>query len=329
MNLRIVLTVLVGIFVAIAIFHSIMNWYPSNFDPVYTWSEYAKDKSNNPKILIFGSSHTGVLDTDYIQGYVTENELEHEVYNLSRASDYPTRRSETIGYITELKPEMVLYGIDIRMFEGQPPVKQEQLTALQISTIDSVMPNAKEFFEEIFFPLTNNDFFSKIPKSPKIVTLQTIKHFVRNSNETMELNIDSNKPFFNLERKIGHVTDLKDLEKDWEEKNPKFFGLDSHNNREFDTLKKLIKELESKNIKVVIFATPKSSVYLNWLTAEDKIIFDQMFKEIEDSGTIVYSKYDMYENYNIWTDVAHVVENESGIVYSKDIAKIIVTEIEK
>jgi hypothetical protein len=329
MNLKITLTVLVGIFVAITIFYSIMNWYPSNFDPVYTWSEYAKDKSDNPKIIIFGSSHTGVLDTDYIQEYITGNELDHEIYNLSRASDYPTRRSETIGYITELKPEMILYGIDIRMFEGQPTANQELLTALQITEINTITPNSNEFFKELVYPLTDNEFFSKIPKSPKIVTLQTIKHFVRDSNQTMILDINSNRPFFNIEKNVDPLKDLEFLRTDWEKRNLQFHGLDPQNNREFDTLKELIQEMENKGIKVVIFATPNSSVYLDWISTEDKIIFQQMFEEIGESGTIIYPKHDTYADHHIWASVDHVVEDKSGRIYSEDIAKMILKEIEE
>ena len=329
MNLKISLTVLIGIFVAIIAFYVIMNWYPSNFDPVYTWTEHIKNESDNPKILLLGSSHTGVLDTNYIQEYVISNGLEHDVYNLAIASDYPTRRAQTIGYISELKPEMVFYGIEIRMFEGQGNVKQEQLTALQISEIKNVMPNAKEFFQQIVFPLTDNDFFTKIPKSPKIVTLQTIKHFVRDSNHTSSLDINSNRPFFNIKNEVEPIKELEEFKKEWEVENLKFNGINPQINREFDALKDLISELESKNIKVVIFATPKSSVYLNWLTSEDKIIFDQMLEEIEESGITVYNEYDTYANYNIWTDIVHVVENKLGIVYSEDIAKKIVEEIKR
>ena len=326
MKSKIVCTAILGIAMAIIVFYFIMNWYQSNFDPTYIWIENIKNKSNTPKVLLFGSSHTGALNTDYIQEYIGSN---YEVYNLAIASDYPTRRIETLAHIIELKPKMILYGIEIRMFEGQPSVKQEQLTALQIIEINSVLPSAKEFFENILFPLTANDFFSKIPKSPKIITLQTIKHFVRDSNQTITLNVDSNRPFYNIEKNIDPVIDLEILKKDQESQNMQFHGIDPQNNREWDTLKKIIKELKHNNIKVVIFATPKSSVYINWFTDENKIIFDQMLEEIADTGTIVYSKYDMYQDYNIWSDPVHVTQGKSGIVYSEDIAKIIVNELKK
>lgn len=329
MNLKIVFTSLMGIFVAIIIFYSIMNWYPSNFDSTYIWIEHIKNKSEKPIILLFGSSHTGVLDTNYIQKYLTDNELDYEVYNLASPSDYPTRRAETIGYITELNPKIIFYGIEIRMFEGQPSIKKEQITALQISNIDSVTPNTKEVFEQMINPLLNNDFFSKIPKSPKIITLQTIKHFVRNTNQTDTLDINSNRPFFNTEKLISPVIDLEILQKDWDKKNIQFQGINPDTNREFQALKDLISELENKDVKVVIFATPKSNVYLNLLSVEEQKIFEQMLEELENSGITVYSEYKKYANYNIWSDPAHVVENESGMIYSEDVAKIIVKEIEK
>lgn len=326
MKSKIVCTAILGIVMAIIVVYFIMNWYQSNFEPTYIWIENIKNKSNTPKVLLFGSSHTGALNTDYIQEYIG---LDYKVYNLATASDYPTRRIETLTNVIELKPKMILYGIEIRMFEGQPSVKQEQLTALQIIEINSVLPSTKEFFENILFPLTANDFFSKIPKSPKIITLQIIKHFVRDSNQTITLNVDSNRPFYNIEKNIDPVVDLEILKKDQESKNMQFHGIDPQNNREWDTLKKIIKELKHNNIKVVIFATPKSSVYINWLTDENKIIFDQMLEEIADTGAIVYSKYDMYQDYNIWSDPVHVTQGKSGIVYSEDIAKIIVKELKK
>ena len=109
MNLKITFSSLFGIFIAIIIFYLIMNWYPSNFDSTYIWVEHIKNEPEKPIILLFGSSHTGVLDTDYIQKYLTDNELEYDVYNLARGSDYPTRRAETIGYITELNPKIIFF----------------------------------------------------------------------------------------------------------------------------------------------------------------------------------------------------------------------------
>ncbi len=329
MNLKIVFSSLTGIFTAIIIFYLIMNWYPSNFDSTYTWVEHVKNTSEKPRILLFGSSHTGVLDTDYIQKYLTDNGLEYDVYNLAIPSDYPTRRAETTGYIAELNPKAIFYGIEIRMFEGQPAVKQEYLTALQITNIDNITPDTKGIFQQIVNPLLDNDFFKKIPKSPKVITLQTVKHFVRNTNQTTVIDIESNRPFFNIEKEVAPIVNLEKLQEDWEKKNPQFNGIDPHTNREFKALKDLIAELENKNIIVVIFATPKSSVYLNWLSVEDQKIFDQMLIELRNSGIIVYSEYDKYAEHDIWSDIVHIVENKSGIMYSEDIAKIIAKEIDE
>ena len=327
MNIKITAITLLAIFVAIIIFYFVMNWYPSNFDSTYTWVEHIKNKSNKSKILIFGSSHTGSLDANYIQEYLIKNGADYEVYNLSIASDYPTRRAESIGYISELEPKMILYGIDIRMFEGQSSGKEEHLTALQISKINDVLPNTKEFFELVVFPLTDNEFFTKIPKSPKIVTLQTIKHFVRNSDNITELDIDSNRPFFNIENNVNPIVDIEEMEKEVE--NKQFYGINLERNREFDTLKEIARELENKDIKLVIFATPNSRTFLNWLPTEGEIVFEQLFKEIEKTGVTVYPKHDRYADHNIWTNIDHVVENESGIIYSQDVAKMILKEIQK
>jgi hypothetical protein len=326
MNLRIIFTVFLGIFVSLVIFYFIMNWYPSNFDPTYTWVEHIKNKSDKSKILLFGSSNTGTLDTDYIQKYLIDRGLEYEIYNLAQDGDLPTRRADTIGYIGELKPEMILYGIDIRMFEGQPFMVQEQMTALQITEIKSIMPNTKNIFENTLFPLWNNDFFSKFPKSPKIITLQTIKHFVRDSNNS-DIDIDSNKPFTNIAKKINQVIELKEIKKEWKNENPQFYGINPENNIELNALKNIIKEIKNKNIKIVIFTTPKSSVYLNWINENNQEIFNLMLKDMENLNISVYTEYDKYANYNIWTDATHVVENNE--MYSEDIAKIILKELEK
>ncbi len=329
MNLKIVSSSLIGIFVAIMIFYLIINWYPSNFDSSYIWVEHMKNKSEKPLILLIGSSHTGVLDTDTIQKHLTDNKLEYKVYNLARSSDHPTRWADTVSYITELNPKIIFFGIEPRLFEGQPSVKQEELTALQITNIDSVTPNTKEIFDKIINPLLNNDFFTHIPSSPKIITLQTIKYFVRDANQTTVLDNDSNRPFFNVGKKIEPLVDLEIIQKDWEKRNRQFNGIDPSTNREFKALKDQIEELKNKDIQVVVFATPKSSVYINWLGVEDKKIFDQMLKELENSDTPVYSVFEKYADYNIWSDAIHVIQNRTGIIYSEDIAKIIIKEIEK
>jgi hypothetical protein len=322
-NFKIILSVLFAIFISIIIFYFIMNWYPSNFDSTYIWSEYIKNKNEEPKIFLLGSSHTGVLNSTFIQNYITENDEHYKIYNLAINSDYPTRRAQTLGNLIDLNPKFVFYGIEIRMFEDQQSIKQGPVTR-----INDVLPNIQIIFHEIFFPLTEIDFLSKIPKSPKIVTLSTIKYFVKDGNYTVNLDVDSIRPL-TKHNEYAEIISLEEIkEKVGEQK--EFQGLKSENNREFDELKKNIEILKKNNIKVIVFATPKSSIYLDWLPNEAKEEFDQMLKELKNEYDIpVYSKYDIYANQNIWSNWDHVVETKQGLMYSKDMATIILDEIKK
>ena len=65
------------------------------------------------------------------------------------------------------------------------------------------------------------------------------------------------------------------------------------------------------------------------MPTEGEIAFDQIFEEIAKTGTITYPKHDMYADQNIWTNIDHVVENESGIIFSEDVAKMILKEVRK
>jgi hypothetical protein len=324
MNLRITCVILGSFVIAFSILYFIVSWYESKYDESYKWAELLKQSSDNhKKIFLLGSSHVAALNTTYINEYISENNKEYKVYNLATPSDYPSRRLETLGSLISLKPEIIVYGIELRMFEGQASVNDEPITPLQISTPKSILPDLQQYMGDLLFDFEHNDLTAKIPKSPKLITLQTLHHIIHYKEDTKKT-FSSDLPLFG-ESPGTSIISQDQLKRDWESSPHTFHGIGNPDkNTEFIALNEIIDTLGKNHIKVLIFTTPYSKVYLDFLSDSDKQTYNSMLEELsKKSDTKVYSIYEKYANLPIWNNYDHVAYNKNSTIYSQDIAKMI------
>jgi len=94
-------------------------------------------------------------------------------------------------------------------------------------------------------------------------------------------------------------------------------------------LRRNITFLQNNNLKVVLFSAPHPGVYLDILDDSDLEIFTSVLDDISNEFDIpVYHFYDKYADLNIWEDYNHLSLHKNGTIYSSDLAKIILSEIE-
>ena len=307
---------------SITIFYSITNWYTETYDATIKWSDYmkSKNKTNDEQILILGSSHISALNATYIQKKLEENKINYEIYNLSIGGDYPSRRLVTVDNLIELSPKIVIYGIDIRMF-------QKHSSNQNFETLDNnnFLPSPKQILEISLNPIINDENSPQFPKNPKLVTKNLLNLFLRNSTIIHVADLDSNHPFTPANRQYDKIATVSELEEDLENRYPTFPKIGSpESNSEFISLMKIIEKFEKNGIKVIIFATPSQKLLLDNIPNEILDDFDSYFVYIDsNSNANVSSFYSKYENLNVWSDVSHIAVNKQVLSYSDDITELI------
>jgi len=98
--------------------------------------------------------------------------------------------------------------------------------------------------------------------------------------------------------------------------------------RTSDALNELISIFKKNNIKVILFTNPSNSYELKKIGDDDVNIFVKNLQSISQKNNIkVNFLHEKYINSSIFSHGNHVSMSESGLIYSEDIAKIILKEI--
>lgn len=287
------------------------------FDELYTREKnfYSKNFTEGLTIFIIGSSHSGRINTAYVNDIIGNIYPDSVVYNLSVLADNPKFRLRTLDNIISVKPDIVFYGISFVDF-GYPELEKP------------ILPEPKSFFSQMFF-LENYDIFFK---NPKLATLEHIRGIINNfnnsanSSNTSEENYMKNTPFHPYR---SYMLKTNIIEPAINENNKREGWQGSlSSNQNWVALTKIISNLQANDIQVVVFTTPQSEVFLDRLSSKQKQSFEIILETLEDEYHItVYDFTNKYSKMDIWSDPTHVALNNDGLVYAHDIAKIILQEL--
>lgn len=318
MNKKIIISLFFSAVIVVTALYFIMNLYLYIYDPAWRGLISQKYIPNKPYVFIVGASYVYPINSTYISEYLGKNNQEYDIYNLADMSDTPSHRLKSLNHLISLKPKLVIYGIGITDFEKLDS-RKDISDVFSTNIISSEILQPKRFFVDILSYLTNNDFTEKFPTSPKEKIILTLKYIIRGPEYV-------HNPFINFN--TVSIMDKKNLES--YSSQITFGGIDmSENNKEKEALKKILSILKENDIKVVIFATPYHKVFLNKVTANDEIAFVSTLEDIaKQYDADVYFLHKKYANLDIWRDPVHVAVNKSASIYSEDIAKIILEEIE-
>lgn len=295
---------------------------------------YASLDPNEKKGFLIGSSQIWALNATEIQQYLAQNNQNYTIYNLGLTSDTPELRFDTIDMIISSHPDFVAYGISDRDFWN--PITYSSTDYLfKNQPITPILPDPQSLLKYSLKLNTLLDFHTDLFRSPKSAFLMYIRDYV--IIPPGQILNGFNSPYSNILpfpgtagpnfSKVRNDTELLKTQLAHSE----VFDFDpAPINQNALLMIEMIKKLQENHIKVIVFTVPQQRYHLEDMGSDRIRAFDAVLDYISSqSGTGIYQFYDKYQNLTIFSDPIHVAINKTSIIYSHDVAKIILKEIER
>jgi len=320
---------MISFFISIFIVLLIDSIYPKP-DTVAGVDNEFYSKKFDPKqepVFIIGSSNIGQLNTTLVNEIVSKNYPSFEVYNLAITSDFPSTRLPHLEKTIALKPKLIIYGITYRDF------------VMCGFNANEICDTEKNYF---LLPDIKNIVEDALPKeiqqnrlNPELTTLQIIRDAFKSSKlfiEQDKIRLPNNI-FYYVDPKLHHtiIENVEELKKQSAMMKNEGFVMDtSDSSKDVKALKIIINSFKENNIKIILYLMPQNRpYYLDNISDTDKENFNLMIKKISSEFNVpVYNFTDRYSNYDIWADTRHISYNPQAKIFSEDMAKIIIDEIE-
>ncbi len=276
---------------------------------------FSQELEGKNKIFILGSSHVYALNPILISNELQKKGENFTVYNLGSPGDDFEERERTIEMIIQENPKLVLYGIEPRAFE----TKGRNLVSTTNGILPSI-PSISELFDSIEFEKKG------VLKNPKFALIRTISNPIEDIDKNERPY--QNSPFLIYDPNVSQITDLEDLYKHEKEYFSTIQPAEINSNLLY--LKRIVDKLQNNDIKVILFITPHSKIFLDYFPENERNIFEDIIKNISiTKDIVVYSEIDRYSDLNVWYDHTHLAVNNNTNFYSKDVSKMILDEIKK
>lgn len=313
--------IIISISTAFLVSFSALTIFVYLYQPTY--SERYKNffsELDTKKNLVFlvGSSHVGQLNATLINKVVSNHTGNYVVYNIADNLDTPKIRLRTLQYLLDTKPTLVLYGISYRDFPSD-------------NGLNSFLPDPSTSIRD-FLNLGNYDTYLEKFSEPLLTTLKFIKgEMIKEGLATKDQeDVIPYTPFYYRPSPFTKILTDEELQHDarLDPYLKELYISPPPKNEQLTDFKKIIEELNKNNIKVIIFVTPLHHSYIDNLSNYQKQVFVEILNDIKnDSTTKIYDLSSKYTDLPIWTEPSHVAYNESSMIYSRDIAKIILDEM--
>lgn len=326
------LAIFLALILAVSITYFVNDWYSTQFD-VKKWQKkfYSQNfDPNQKKIYLVGSSQVHRLNATFIEKYISQTENNYKIYNLGIPGDKPIRRINQLEEMIESKPIMVVYGITFKDFEGSR-IRYNPIT--DVIAEDKQEDNFLEPWKFLHILVLQNTIIDLSNfENPQLTTLKLFE-ILKNPKAAIKIKPPlDNTPFLKYRSgmykiigeellKIGYRTMF--------EKGDVFTGYKTKvsDNAVF-ILKEVITKLKENNIKVVLFSVPYPKYFLEKTGDSNIEIFTSALNKLsEELDVKVYHLNDKYADLNIWADPIHVSTGETAMIYSSDLAQIILDEI--
>jgi len=282
---------------------------------------------------MLGSSQLVRINQTYIEDYLSKNNHDYDVYNLGRPLDLPDSR---IGFIDEIilaKPNIVLYGIGFR--DVVPDSKRQSnenrldiIPTAQLDKTPTIQPFPEFIVDDFYTGIIFGIDFENL-KNPKFVSLEILKMLQQGSigdpGIMAQLGHTPKHPIAGI---IG-LPILADEKLGYEYRNIEKFGrLVDPNGQNALALKKIVSELKSNDIEVMILVVPQHRIYLDLIPDVDMELFFSLKKELTDKyGIKIIDMHDKYSDLNIWNDFVHIDYNVKSTIYYEDLSREILEGI--
>jgi len=325
---KIIFSIFVSFVIAFTVFLGIMYIPEKNHEEAIGQSNYVEIQEkfflkdfeiNKKKIFIIGSSYTQALNTTQIDSKIKPQCQRCQVYNLSIQGDNIEKRSKIIDSIIAAKPEMVIYGISEGDFANS--INSE------FNISNSILPDIQYIISTEINP---SQYFSflEIPESPKDKTWNIIRQINKDESNNTRFNPFPNTPFLKI-LKASTIT-VSELELKNLRTNIQSFGSinEPEKNSTLKNLKHMIRNFQENDIKISLFIVPHHDYLISTESKEFKKSFNMIKADLENSTEInIYPRIESYSEMQIWHDLNHIAVNNQTLIYSEDISKIILKEL--
>jgi len=278
---------------------------------------YSSIQKIENKIFLVGGSQISALNPFFMEDLLLKNNLDYEVFNLSKMANRPQRELQNIELLISAEPKIVVYGISARDFSEIQSVNTPKLKTRQPLPDPSIL--LKNWLNDKNFEILilQSDF------SPKLISLKQLRGITVDSQDYVKA------PFFRFDYKrdfnVMADKELKSLAisgtKPVEIKSPK-------ENMELFALEEIIDRLQKNDIKIILFTTPQHEYFYDQISDSEKLAFEKILTEIRETNNLeIYSFTEKYSDLDIWRNPTHIVVSDSASIFSDDITNIILEEL--
>jgi hypothetical protein len=285
-------------------------------DNVITPKEFYSNLNSDKKpIFIIGSSQIVAINATHTDNYLSKSGYDYDIYNLAKISDTPKQRLETLDMIISSNPEIILYGVGPRDFRSSPT-----------DNVEKPLPDPQYFFVSFLNKYKNSfGFDASLLEFPQRTTLSYITNLVRTAEGKSDIVPYDNTPFMTV------TTASTIIKNDIGNTGLIFSNLDPP--REiinYSAFEEIIFTLQENDIEVIIFIAPQSKFQLDNLSDDFIHSFNLILDEIHDIPNLkTHDLFYRYSDLNIWNDATHIAINNKTTIYSEDVAKMILEEIDQ
>ncbi|MFB5631652.1 MAG: D-alanyl-lipoteichoic acid biosynthesis protein DltD [Nitrosopumilaceae archaeon] len=328
-NFKILFSVTIAFTISFLLLFSYMELYElGKFTSNLIEKEEIEKFNERKNIFLLGSSFVGSLNSSHIENYLKKNNLDSNVYNVRDNKIF--RMVEISDSIILANPDIIVYGIgyrDIGYIENDCLITNDFIP-YNNKTIEEVLIQyeSKKLFDPSEIIDAKNPKFELFDLSefhPKYITIELLRHYLK-GEKSYELTISNQSGISEIplgdfkSSEIVNIDDLNSLDSE-------VYGMCyDYRDQELDNLRIVMNKLIVKEPRIIIFIPPFTQSYIEKMPPElRESLTTSVFNIAKEFDAEFYDLSEHYKSSNIFEDHTHIAKNPKSIVFSEDIAKII------
>lgn len=322
MNLKIVLVIAICFTISFTFLYLVNDWYNSNFDVDKIRLKWYSEISEIPhKGFLLGNSRVFVLDELLISDHLLKNGKNIIVYDLAIGGKTPDYWKDHLEDIIISKPEIVVIGIDPEDFISK--ISPSEIDSFWFLSVNSLLSNSNKLIGEKLQSLNVFKFDLNNFNNPKLSSLKIIQFLETGIIDNNFKKIPT-QPFFSGGDKLYRIIDSDELRKRGIQNPTNII----ENSKQEKALIEIIQNLKENDINIILVITPRPQAFIeNWELDEKKAWHDLLIRLERQTDVKIYNLQNQFSELNIFADIYHITRLPEGNVYSEEIAKIILLEL--
>jgi len=322
LNVKIPLIIISSILIAFILLYVFNDLSRPLFDKSQTETEWYIQHANSDtkKIYLLGPSHVEYLNSTHIAKIISNEGKDFELYNLYKGAEFIEKRIPNLDNLISTKPTLVVIGIrymDFSSYKNNPNFSFGPQPILDLFFNNQ---EKLELFREKSIPTIDLNNF----KNPKLSTMKFISWIENKEKVELKQPLWERSTEFSEGWETVKINDMDGVE-DFPYKNTrKFHGEIEEDGLGVLALKIMIEEFKKNDIDVVVYSTPHHDKFRDSMNTDDLQKFRTILEEISIEYEIPVEFLDeRYSDLEIWENYDHIARNPKALIYSEDVAEII------